>query len=106
MKVNEALPSDYLTAEPVDSEARFASLTTGFTKAAVLNGAGQVIGEVLAPSAARSVTLVDAVYGLTLDNARERKISRSKSNLARAFMSPWLFTCALRDGRIVYCCIE
>lgn len=75
--------------------------TAGFTLAAVLDQRGAVIGAVMASPSARFVTLVDGVMGDATLNARERKLSRSKANLAKAFRLSQLRFHVLTD-RVVY----
>lgn len=64
--------------------ARIASMTEGFTPAAVLDRSGSVIAIVKADPKARYITLIDGVIDDVALNARERKISRSKVNLDKA----------------------
>ncbi|MCR4450731.1 hypothetical protein [Aeromonas veronii] len=81
--------------------AVIARATAGFTPAAVLDQFGGVIGAVLAAPADRVVTLVDGVTEDATLNARERKLSRSKANLAKAKTQPQLLLHVLND-RVVY----
>ncbi|MDX7787740.1 hypothetical protein [Aeromonas caviae] len=81
--------------------AVIARATAGFTPAAVLDQFGGVIGAVLAAPTDRVVTLVDGVTEDATLNARERKLSRSKANLATAFRLSQLRLHVLTD-RVVY----
>lgn len=74
------------------------SATEGFTKAAVLDSLGNVIGEASAAPKAREIQVKND-HGL-----RELKISRSARNLDKARFMPEgvLFSAELSGGEVVY----